>query len=63
MPAASRPDGLNRRIRKITYGTDGTTVLSDVRYIHDGSWHIIEGAGPRRFRPAGGPLRLRHAVH
>ena len=42
LQAAYSYDGLNRRIRKITYGTDGTTVLSDVRYIHDGSWRVIE---------------------
>ena len=41
LQAAYSYDGLNRRIRKTTYDADGETVLSDVRYIYDGS-RVIE---------------------
>ena len=34
-------DGLNRRIRKVVYDTDGETEISDTRYLYDG-WRCIE---------------------
>ncbi len=34
-------DGLDRRIRKISYATDGVTVVCDVRFLYDGQ-RIIE---------------------
>jgi RHS repeat-associated protein len=39
--AAYSYDGLNRRIRKIVYDTDGTTELSDTRFLYDG-WRCVE---------------------
>ena len=34
-------DGLNRRIRKVVFDTDGETELSDTRYLYDG-WRCVE---------------------
>ncbi|MBN2581902.1 MAG: RHS repeat-associated core domain-containing protein [Planctomycetes bacterium] len=38
--AEYRYDGLNRRVRRIGYDTDGSTELQDTRYIYDG-WRSV----------------------
>ena len=42
LKAAYSYDGLNRRIRKIVYDADGSTELSDTRYLYDGRQCIEE---------------------
>ena len=39
--AAYSYDGLNRRIRKVVFDTDGTTETSDARFLYDG-WRCVE---------------------